>query len=90
MFMSMICKLERVVEEIREAVKEVREHHGKRHRQYMSKGTGTALKLHFTTSRPPSRVPSRIFILDKGCPVYVGNDDSDSRFRLKLDNPHQE
>ena len=35
MFMSMICKLERVVEEIREAVKEVREHHGKRHRQYM-------------------------------------------------------
>ena len=35
MFMSMICKLERVVEKIREAVKEVREHHGKRHRQYM-------------------------------------------------------
>ena len=35
MFMSMICKLERVVEEIREAVKEVREHHGKPHRQYM-------------------------------------------------------
>ena len=37
MFMSMIFKLERVVEEIREAVKEVREHHGKRHRQYMGK-----------------------------------------------------
>ena len=42
MFMSMICKLERVVEEIREAVKEVREHHGKRHRQYMTlRKTGT-------------------------------------------------
>ena len=37
--MFMICKLERVVEEIREAVKEVREHHGKRHRQYMDSMT---------------------------------------------------
>ena len=48
------------------------------------------IKLHFTTSRPPSRVPSRIFILDEGCQVSVGNDCRNRRFRHKLDNPCQE
>ena len=49
-----------------------------------------SFKLHFTTSRPPSRVPSRIFILDEGCQVSVGNDCRNRRFRHKLDNPCQE
>ena len=48
------------------------------------------LKVHFTTSRPPSRVPSRKFILDEGCHTVsettVGSANSDNN----LGNPHQE
>ena len=48
-----------------------------------------SLKLHFTTSKHPSKVPSKISIFDEGChnesETTVGSASSD----INLGNPHQ-